>query len=139
MNPDSLDPIVVRSLWSLGIISLGISMFWLFNRLILAQARRNAPTLKTARPGRPVLLYFTTPSCVPCKTIQRPAIQQVKDRVGVDLQVIEVDANAQPEIANQWGVMSVPTTFIIDNRGQPRYVNHGVTPADKLLEQYYNI
>jgi hypothetical protein len=49
--------------------------------------------------------------------------------------VIEVDAAAQPELANYWGVLSVPTTFIIDRRGRPRRVNHGVSGADKLKKQ----
>ena len=139
MNPEILDPIILRLFWIAGIITLGFSLYWLLNRLILKRARRNVSSLNLVRPGSPILLYFTTPSCVPCKTTQRPAIQQVKDRLGVDLQVIEVDANAQPKVASQWGVMSVPTTFIIDRQGKPRHVNHGVTSANKLLEQYYNI
>jgi len=51
------------------------------------------------------------------------------------IQVIEVDASVQPELANYWGVLSVPTTFIIDSRGRPRRVNHGVASAEKLLNQ----
>ena len=139
MNLEILDPIILRFFWIIGIIFLGISAYWIINRLILRRASRHVPALNLARPGNTVLLYFTTPSCVPCKTTQRPAIRQVKDRLGVDIQVIEVDANAHPKVASQWGVMSVPTTFIIDSQGQPRHVNHGVTSADKLLEQYYNI
>jgi len=49
--------------------------------------------------------------------------------------VIEVDAEARPDLANYWGVLSVPTTFIIDARGEPRRVNHGVASTDKLLGQ----
>jgi hypothetical protein len=51
------------------------------------------------------------------------------------IQVIEVDAAAQPELADYWGVLSVPTTFIIDARGRPRRVNHGVASAEKLERQ----
>ena len=139
MNPEIIDPILLRLLWSLGIIAAGVNLFWLFNRLILARARRNAPGIYLTRRSSPVLLYFTTPTCTPCKTIQRPAIQQVKDRLGKDLKVIEIDASAEPEVASSWGVMSVPTTFIIDDKGQPRHVNHGITTADKLLKQFYNL
>jgi thioredoxin-like negative regulator of GroEL len=63
----------------------------------------------------------------------------VQERLGERLQVIEVDAAAHPEVAGQWGVMSVPTTFIVDANGQPRHVNHGVTPQDKLLRQLEDI
>jgi hypothetical protein len=51
------------------------------------------------------------------------------------LQVIEIDAVAQPDLADHWGVLSVPTTFIIDGYGQVRRVNHGVASADKLHAQ----
>ena len=51
------------------------------------------------------------------------------------VQVIEVDASSHPDVANYWGVLSVPTTFIIDSHGEARRVNHGVTSADKLQAQ----
>ena len=140
MSPEIMDNVLLsRSLWTAVIILVGISLYWLANRLILARARNKVPGLVRARPGGPVLLYFTTPACVPCKTIQRPEIQQVKEQLGEDLQVIEIDASEQPEVASKWGVMSVPTTFIIDAKGEPRHVNHGVTTADKLLKQYRKI
>ena len=56
--------------------------------------------------------------------------------LGNDLHVVEVDATEQPELASRWGVMSVPTAFLFDPRGQLRHVNHGVTRAEKLLIQF---
>jgi hypothetical protein len=53
--------------------------------------------------------------------------------------VIEIDASLQPELASQWGVVSVPTTFILDSQGQPKHVNHGLTSAEKLLKQLNEI
>ncbi len=41
----------------------------------------------------------------------------------------------QPELADYWGVLSVPTTFVIDGQGQPRHINHGMTSQDKLRRQ----
>ena len=140
MSPDIVEnALLVRMLWSVAIIAAGLSLYWLANRLILARARKVVTGLKRARPNSPVLLYFTTPTCAPCKTIQRPAIQSVKERLGERLQIIEIDAAAQPEIASRWGVMSVPTIFLINSSGQPRHVNHGVTDAEKLLKQYDNL
>jgi hypothetical protein len=51
------------------------------------------------------------------------------------LQVVEIDAAERPELARRWGVMSVPTTFVLDARGKARYVNNGIARADKLLRQ----
>ena len=41
----------------------------------------------------------------------------------------------RPTVADHWGVLSVPTTFIIDPQGQPRRVNHGLTSRSKLAVQ----
>jgi thiol-disulfide isomerase/thioredoxin len=123
-----------------GVIILsGMLVYWLINQRILVRARSNVLTLFQALPEKPVIVYFTTPDCAPCKTIQRPALNQVSKLMGETLEVIEVDASARPDLAKTWGVMSVPTTFLLDARGEARYVNHGVTRAEKLLEQIQNL
>jgi len=126
--------ILLRVLISVAIIGVGLGVYWLVNRLTLLRA----PTTlleNVVSPGKSVLVYFTTPTCVPCKTVQRPAIGQIQAVLGEALQVIEIDATQQPDMAQRWGVMSVPTTFVIDSRGQARFVNHGVARADKLFKQ----
>jgi hypothetical protein len=55
--------------------------------------------------------------------------------LGEKLHILEIDAAECPDLAKTWGVMSVPTTFLLDARGVARYVNHGVTRAEKLMEQ----
>jgi thiol-disulfide isomerase/thioredoxin len=130
------DVIFLRFLWAAAIIAAGTILFNLVNRWILSRAGRQPLMAGLARVGLPTLLYFTTPTCAPCKTVQRPAIERLKELAGDRLQVVEIDAAAQPEIARQWGVLSVPTTFILDARGRPRHVNHGVTPVDKLLKEF---
>jgi hypothetical protein len=57
------------------------------------------------------------------------------EQKGDAVQVIEIDASAEPELANYWGVLSVPTTFIIDSKGRPRRVNHGIASSQKLGRQ----
>jgi hypothetical protein len=49
--------------------------------------------------------------------------------------VVEIDAYERPDLAKVWGVMSVPTTFLLDAHGEARYVNNGVARANKLMEQ----
>lgn len=131
MSPDLL----VRALWALGITGILLAAFWLVNKLILVRSRGNKMGLESLHPGVPAILYFTTPECVPCKTMQRPALKRLQAQMGDGLQVIEVDATAHPQLADYWGVLSVPTTFIIDEQGQARRVNHGVASAEKLLSQ----
>ncbi len=49
--------------------------------------------------------------------------------------MIEIDATERPDLAKIWGVMSVPTTFLLDAHGEARYVNNGVARAEKLMQQ----
>ena len=127
--------ILLRLGLAVSIIALGALAYWLFNQRLLLRARHHVSTLFSELPEKPVLVYFTTPDCAPCKTIQRPAIHQVTELLGENLEVIEINAYEQPDLAKTWGVMSVPTTFVLDARGEARYVNNGVARAEKLLEQ----
>jgi len=127
--------ILLRLFLAIGIIMVGAAAYWLINKRLLVRAKTNLFTLFKTLPRKPVLVYFTTPDCAPCKTVQRPAIEQVRNLLGEKLHVIEIDATQRPDLAKVWGVMSVPTTFVIDERGEARYVNNGVARAEKLLEQ----
>ena len=131
MNVD----ILLRSALAIAIIIVGIFGYWLLNQRLLVRAKSNIFTLFSQLPNKPVIVYFTTPDCAPCKTVQRPALSRVSQLLGDSLQVIEIDATQRPDLARQWGVMSVPTTFLLDARGEARYVNNGVTRAEKLMEQ----
>ena len=134
MNADTTE-LLLRFGLAIVIIGLGTLAYWLVNQRLLIRARNNVFTLLNALPNKPVLVYFTTPDCAPCKTIQRPAINRVTDLLGEGLEVVEIDATERPDLAKAWGVMSVPTTFVLDTRGEARYVNNGVARAEKLLEQ----
>jgi thiol-disulfide isomerase/thioredoxin len=130
-----MDELALRALWSAGIVLGGWAAYWLLNRVILLRLRNRARGLEGFTPGKPAVLYFTTPQCIPCKTQQRPALVKLTEQVGSQVQIIQVDATERPDLADYWGVLSVPTTFIIDSKGQPRGINHGVASAEKLLKQ----
>lgn len=134
MSSDTMS-IVLRSGLAIAIIIVGIFGYWLINQRLLVRARSNIFTLFHQLPNKPVIVYFTTPDCAPCKTVQRPALSRVSQLLGDSLEVVEIDATQRPDLAKQWGVMSVPTTFLLDARGEARYVNNGVTRAEKLMEQ----
>ncbi len=131
----SVDILLLRFAFAIAIIVIGGLAYWLLNQRLLTRARNNIFTLFDQLPRKPVIVYFTTPQCVPCKTVQRPALNHVSSLLGEKLQVVEIDATERPDLAKIWGVMSVPTTFLLDARGQARYVNNGVARAEKLMEQ----
>jgi thiol-disulfide isomerase/thioredoxin len=114
---------------------LGWAAYTVMNRALLRRRAGEELGLEGLAPGRPAILYFTAPGCLPCHTIQRPALAQLSEAYGERLQVLEVDAVERPGLADHWGVLSLPTTFIIDRRGRPRGVNHGAVRAAELLRQ----
>lgn len=127
--------VLFRSGLAIAIIALGLLAYWLINQRLLVRAKNNIFTVFNQLPNKPVIVYFTTPDCAPCKTVQRPALNRVSQLLGERLEVVEIDASQRPDLAKIWGVMSVPTTFLLDARGEARFVNNGVTRAEKLMEQ----
>ncbi len=97
------------------------------------------PLLSAVKPGVPTIVYFTTPTCIPCKTQQMPALSRLQAELGDGVQIIRVDACEEPDAAQRWGVFSAPTTFVLDGRGVTQAVNHGVAGADKLRQQMQGI
>ena len=130
-----MSPVLVRLLLAMGIALLGLGIFLAVNRWILRRGAKKILGLEEFRLGRPAVLYFTMEDCIPCKTAQRPALNKLAEMTEEKVQIIQVDVMERPDLAESWGVLSVPTTFIIDPDGQPRRVNHGVAMAEKLLEQ----
>lgn len=131
MNSD----ILLRFGWAVVIIFFGLGAYWLFNQRLLTRARGNLHSLPIPLQNKPTIVYFTTPECAPCKTVQRPALSKLLTLTDGSVEVIEIDATQRPDLAKKWGVMSVPTTFLLDARGDARYVNNGVTRVEKLMEQ----
>lgn len=130
-----MDSTLLRLLYAFIIAALGVGFYWLWRKLQLKRLRKTQRGLESMPLGWPAILYFTTPTCVPCITQQRPALSKLVDEYGVRVHIVQVDATEQPALADHWGVLSVPTTFIIDSHGEPRAMNPGVATADKLLRQ----
>lgn len=131
--------ILERAALALLMIGLGVGLFIAWNRIALMRQARRGLKLEAYRPGRPAILYFTAPGCAPCRTIQRPALKALKARYGDGVQVIQVDALGSRDLSDHWGVLSLPTTFIIDSQGRPRCVNHGPARLPKLERQLAGI
>src|SRR4051812_22665640 len=124
MSPEQL---LARMVIAVALSLVGVAAFWGWNQFQLrrlGRARGGALRgLQGLQPGVPAVLYFTTPDCQVCITTQKPALQRLQAELGDGLQIREVDATVECELADYWGVLSVPTTFIIDGSGQPRHIN----------------
>jgi thiol:disulfide interchange protein len=126
--------IITGALITIGIAAYRFLHWWSVHRA--EKLAETDPLLTSMDRGKSTVLYFTADFCIACKTRQTPALQKLTDTLGDDtVQIIKVDAQEQADAAERWGVMSLPTTFVLDSDGKPRAVNHGVASADKLIKQ----
>jgi thioredoxin 1 len=107
---------------------------WQRHRLAVAAEQAAPPAVAELADGtRPAVLYFTTPDCAQCRLQQTPILAQLAAKV--DVAVHKLDAVEQEALARFYGIMTVPTTVVLDPQLRPIAVNHGVTPLPKLLAQ----
>lgn len=122
-----------------GGLALGYA---LLRRWQLTRAGRVAqadPLLAGVQGGLPVVLYFSSPDCAPCRLQQKPALERLLADPALQVQVVEVNTLEQPESARRWGVLSVPATIVFDRSGQPQAINYGVAGVSKLREQVQRV
>ncbi|MDQ7025809.1 MAG: thioredoxin family protein [Anaerolineae bacterium] len=119
-----------------AVIAVFVYQMYTRRQLAFVTANRNIdPLLRGLNPNIPAIVYFTTPNCIPCKVQQQPALDKLKTDLGENIQIIQVDATQEPEVADRWGVLSAPTTFVLNTDGQAKAVNHGVADVHKLKRQ----
>lgn len=128
-----------RLLIAAALIGLGFGAYALATHWQIARADTASRLLGQLRSGTPGIVYFWSETCAPCELVQKPALAQLESELGNAVQIVPVNALQQPQIANEWGVFSVPTTFIVDKSGHPRHVNHGVVQAAQLRQQLQSL
>ena len=130
---------IERVLITLILIAAGVLAYRLIQQRQLKRAGSTIaidPILADCLPDVPTIVYFTTPTCAPCRLQQTPVLNQLQAELGESgLHLVRVDATAYPDTAQRWGVFSVPTTFILGKDGQPRNVYNGVVGLETLREE----
>lgn len=83
----------------------------------------------------PVLVDFYADWCGPCK-MMGPILQDLKKRLGDNINIIKIDAEKNPQAAIKYQVRGVPTLILFKD-GEMLWQQSGVVQAPQL-EQIIN-
>ena len=79
---------------------------------------------------KPVLLDFWASWCGPCRMVA-PILEEIAAE-RPDIKVGKVNVDEQPELAGQFGVMSIPTLVVMKN-GRAVCQSVGAQPKERIL------
>lgn len=86
-----------------------------------------------ANSDKPVFVDFYATWCGPCQFMV-PVLEEVSARLQDQIQIVKIDTEKYPSIANKYNIEALPT-FIIFKDGKPFDRFEGALTADKLIER----
>jgi thiol-disulfide isomerase/thioredoxin len=130
---------MIERIYILAGLALLIVALWGAARLWRAwkvrQLNGATPLVAVAPVGRPAVVAFSTPSCAECRALQAPALRRLTDALGETVTVRSISALDHPDLVQQIGILTVPATVVLDQRGVVRHLNLGYASDTRLREQ----
>ncbi len=81
--------------------------------------------------AEPVLVDVTAVWCAPCRMLE-PVIKQVADEWQGKVKVVKLDADENPGVLTQYGILGIPTLMFFKG-GQLQERMTGFLPKEKLV------
>ena len=95
--------------------------------LELTESNFDAEVLKS---DKPVLVDFWASWCAPCRMVV-PIIEEIASE-RPDIKVGKINVDEQPELASEFGIMSIPTLVVMKNGKIVQQVS-GARPKEAIL------
>ena len=121
---------IERLLITTLLIMLGTTAYATFKRRHV----RVLGDMETAVSQTPTILYFASDGCAACPS-QARYLEQLLVQWPDGLAIQKIDTEVEPETAVKYGVFTLPTTILIDQQGDVREINYGLTHTNKLTQQ----
>lgn len=81
----------------------------------------------------PAVVDFWAVWCNPCRMIA-PILEEIAEEYDGQLKVAKIDVDQNPQVATQFGIMSIPTLILFkDGEAVERLI--GYMPKERLLER----
>jgi thioredoxin 1 len=79
---------------------------------------------------QPVIVDFWAEWCGPCHAVA-PVLDKIADERASELRLVKVNIDEEPELAQRYGIMSIPTIVLFRN-GEPAAAAVGAQPKSML-------
>jgi thioredoxin-like negative regulator of GroEL len=130
----------VQAMYERLLITFAVTAF--FGVVLLLMKRRQITSATRAsrqlneRPNRPTIVYFWSNGCPVCKRTQRPILEGLLAEYGTErVSLTSYNIEEALDVAREWGVRTLPTTFLLDSSGTIRHVNNGLIVTENLRKQ----
>ena len=101
---------------------------------VLTKENFNEQALKTKDT---VLIDFWADWCGPCRMLS-PVVDEIAEQAPQGVKVCKVNVDEQPELAQQFQVMSIPTLVVLKD-GRQVNKSVGVQPKAAILKMIENV